>query len=73
MNDQELKQFGEKLRAAMPPLRRAELGRDLWPSFLQKANEPRVRVPWFDWALAALAVGALIFFPGVIPTLLYHL
>ena len=73
MTDDEIKQFGEKLRAAMPPLRRAEPSRDLWPSFLQKANEPWVRVPWFDWALAALAACAVIFFPGVIPTLLYHL
>ena len=73
MNDRELKQLGGKLRAAMPPLQRAELYRDLWPAFLQKANSPRVRIPWFDWALAALAATALIFFPGVIPALLYHL
>lgn len=32
----------------------------------------RIRVPWFDWALAALAAAALFFFPGVIPALLYH-
>ena len=73
MNDQELKQVGKKLRAAIPPRLDAELNRDLWPDFLQKMQEPRVRVPWFDWALAALAAGVLIFFPGVIPALLYHL
>jgi hypothetical protein len=33
---------------------------------------PRIRVAWFDWALAALAAAALIFFPGIIPALLYH-
>jgi len=73
MNDRELKELGEKLRTAMPPLQNTELKRDLWPDLLRKMHEPRVRVPWFDWALAALAAGALIFFPGVIPALLYHL
>ena len=32
----------------------------------------RIGVPWFDWALAALAAAALFFFPGIIPGLLYH-
>ncbi len=32
----------------------------------------RIRVTWFDWALAALAAAALIFYPGIIPALLYH-
>jgi len=36
------------------------------------ATQP-VRIPWFDWVLAALASAALIFFPGAIPALLYHL
>jgi hypothetical protein len=31
-----------------------------------------IRVPWFDWALAALAAVTLFFFPRVIPALLYH-
>jgi hypothetical protein len=73
MNDGELKRFGDKLRAAMPPVQRIELSRDLWPDVLRRMHEPQVRVPWFDWALAALAAGALIFFPSAIPGLLYHL
>ncbi len=73
MNDQELKELGEKLRRAVPPLRQPELRRDLWPDLLQKMNEPRVRIPWFDWALAALAAAVLIFSPAAIPALLYHL
>jgi hypothetical protein len=32
----------------------------------------RIRIPWFDWTLAALAAAALLFFPGIIPALLYH-
>jgi hypothetical protein len=73
MNDRELKELGEKLRKAIPPLQQPELNRDLWPGMLQKINEPRVRVPWFDWLLAAAAAAVLIFFPGAIPALLYHL
>jgi hypothetical protein len=73
MNDREFKELGEKLRDTVPPLRQPELGHDLWPALLQKMSEPRVRVPWFDWLLAALAAAVLIFFPGAIPALLYHL
>lgn len=72
MNDNEYKELGKKLRDAVPPLRRPELSRDLWPAMLQKMSEPRVGVPWFDWLLAALAAAVLIFFPGAIPALLYH-
>ena len=73
MNDPEFKELGEKLRSAIPPLRQTELSRDLWPAMLQKMSEPRIRVPWFDWALATVAAAVLIFFPGAIPALLYHL
>ncbi len=73
MNDPQLKEFGEKLRKNLPPLRQPELTRDLWPDFLQIVSAPRADIPWFDWALVALAAAALIFFPGVIPALLYHL
>lgn len=73
MNDREFKEFTERLRKAIPPLRHLELSQDLWPAMLQKMSEPRVRVPWFDWLLAAVAAAVLIFFPGVIPALLYHL
>jgi hypothetical protein len=60
---------------------------DLWPQlrariasqtntnpssiYVNRAS-PITRVAWFDWALAALAAAALIFFPGIIPALLYH-
>jgi len=32
-----------------------------------------VGIPWFDWALAAILSAVLVFFPGSIPALLYHL
>lgn len=72
MNDREFQELGKKLRDAIPPLRQPELSRDLWPAMLQKINEPLVRVPWFDWLLAALAAAVLISFPSAIPALLYH-
>jgi hypothetical protein len=60
---------------------------DLWPRLRSRIEaqgnadraassihreSPRIRVTWFDWALAALAAAALIFYPGIIPALLYH-
>jgi hypothetical protein len=73
MNDREVNELGEKLRAVMPPVQRAELGSDLWPAMLARLAAPRVRVPWYDWLLAAAAAAVLLFFPSVIPALLYHL
>lgn len=66
----------EELRDAMPPLDQlghgAELRRDLWPDMLRRLERPQARVPWFDWALLATAGAAAIFFPALIPVLLYH-
>ncbi len=69
-NHQELKSL---LQKAIPPVKDTELQRDLWPEMLRKLSEQPLRVPWFDWALAAVAGAALLFFPGAIPALLYHL
>jgi hypothetical protein len=69
-NHQELKTL---LRRAVPPVKDTELQRDLWPQMLAKFEEHPFRVPWFDWALAAIVSAVLIFFPGAIPALLYHL
>jgi hypothetical protein len=67
----------EKLRDAFPPVEQlengAELRRDLWPEMLRRLERPQVRVPWFDWALLAASAAAAIFFPALIPALLYHL
>lgn len=61
------------LKQSMAPLRDSELRRDLWPDMLQKLSHEPVRVPWFDWALAAILTALLLLFPGTIPALLYHL
>ena len=81
MNDrtsaEEFADIREELRDAVPPLHElghgVELRRDLWPGMLRRLERPQVRVPWFDWALLATAGAAAIFFPALIPALLYHL
>jgi hypothetical protein len=72
-NNKEMKKL---LKRAIPPAQETELRRDLWPQMLRKLEEqsaPVVGVPWFDWALAAILSAVLVFFPGSIPALLYHL
>jgi len=66
------------LKEGLPPVANTELSRDLWPQMLEKLSRQSApslwpaRVPWFDWALAALAGAALLVFPGIIPALFYH-
>jgi hypothetical protein len=73
MNPHDDEDLRDLLERAIGPPGDTELRRDLWPRMLQRLNQKQpLRVPWFDWALAALATAALIFFPGVIPALLYH-
>ena len=72
-NDQEIKAL---LKQVIAPAKDTELRRDLWLQMLRKLNdEPdsAITVPWFDWALAAILGAILVFFPGSIPALLYHL
>ena len=68
------------LRRAMPPVEDdAGEARDLWPEMVRRlraeaaAGPVRVRVPWFDWALAAGLIALLALFPAWIPVLLYYL
>jgi hypothetical protein len=75
-NEENNKEMKELLKRAIAPARETELRRDLWPQMLRKLEEqpaPVVSVPWFDWALAAILSAVLVFFPGAIPALLYHL
>ena len=74
MNHQDDRELRELLKGAVAPVSDTELKRDLWPQMLRRLDEQQpVRVPWFDWALAALLSASLLMFPGVIPALLYHL
>ena len=62
------------LKHAFGPVKDADLQRDLWPQMLRRLDaQQQSHVPWFDWALAAALVAALLFFPGTIPALLYQL
>jgi hypothetical protein len=76
MSNEEIKNMKELLKQTVAPVPDTELRRDLWPQMLRKLDEqplPVLRVPWFDWVLAAILSAVLIFFPGSIPALLYHL
>jgi anti-sigma factor RsiW len=73
MNQQDDQELQALLKQAIAPVKDTELPRDLWPEMLKKLDRQPARVPWFDWALAALLSAALLLFPGVIPALLYHL
>jgi hypothetical protein len=77
MNPQNDTDLRSLLKESVPPASHTELSRDLWPQMLEKLSGQPVpaamRVPWFDWALGGLAAAALIFFPGIIPALFYHL
>lgn len=61
------------LKREFAPMQDVELRRDLWPQMLGRLDAQPFRVPWFDWALAAATIAALLFFPGAIPALLYQL
>ena len=63
------------LKQEFPALQNAELQRDLWPQMLRHldAQPEPLRIPWFDWVLAAAVAAALLLFPNVIPALLYQL
>jgi hypothetical protein len=74
MNQQDDQELQALLRESIAPMADTELQRDLWPQMLQKLDRQHsAGVPWLDWALAALLSAALLFFPGAIPALLYHL
>ena len=75
-NEENNKGMKKLLKQAIAPAPDTELRRDLWPQMLRKLEEQRatvISVPWFDWALAAILSAFLVFFPGSIPALLYHL
>lgn len=72
MNESEITALKKNLRAAVPPLQKPELTRDLWPGMLHRFDQRSLRVSWFDWALLGALFATILFFPNVIPALLYH-
>ena len=73
MSEPEMDEMKKLLKEALPPVGESELRRDLWPAMLRRLDERAVRVPWWDWVLLAGVSLLMLFFPGVIPALLYHL
>ena len=75
MKEQDQERIEQLLRKTMQPVGgpAGELQRDLWPAMLNRLETKPAIVPWFDWALLAAVAALLIFFPGAIPVLLYHL
>jgi len=76
MNEHDQEQLEQLLKKSLPPVSAGvggELRRDLWPAMLKHLEARPAAVPWFDWALLAAVAAWLLFFPGAIPVLLYHL
>jgi len=72
-NQEDEKDLKALLKESLRPVQNIELQRDLWPQMLRRLDAQPLLVPWFDWALAAGVAAALLFFPGTIPALLFHL
>ena len=76
MNEHEQERIEWLLKTALPSSGSgagAELRRDLWPAMLTRLAARPKKIPWFDWALFAVVAVWLLFFPGAIPVLVYHL
>ncbi len=72
MNESE-RRMQELLRNSLGPVADPELKKDLWPRMQARLETRPVRVPWWDWALAAAVVLCLLLFPAAIPAVLYQL
>jgi hypothetical protein len=73
MNRHEIDDIKNLLKDSLGPVAGLELQRDLWPAMLRRLDQPAFHVPWWDWTLLAAATALLLFFPGMVPALLYHL
>jgi hypothetical protein len=73
MNEHEMDEMKNLLKEALPAMRDARLGRDLWPSMRERLAAPPRSMPWWDWLLMAGASATILFVPGVIPALLLYL
>lgn len=76
MNEHEPERIERLLKTTLPSSSSgtgAELRRDLWPVMRKRLAARPKEIPWFDWALFAVVAAWLVFFPGAIPVLVYHL
>jgi len=63
----------ELVKRAMGGPADRELKHDLWPEMLRRIERPSIRIPWWDWALAAALLLCLLLLPEAIPLVLYQL
>lgn len=66
------KEIQALLQKAFPAVE-AEMRRDLWPEMLRRIGTSEVVLPWYDWALIAGVVAAMIIFPKFILFFAYQL
>ncbi|MGA2421405.1 MAG: hypothetical protein ABSG69_15115 [Candidatus Acidiferrum sp.] len=71
--EKQLRELQQLLKSAIPRFEGTTPHRDLWPAVQNRVAAPLLHVPWWDWALLAAAALMFFLFPGMIPTLLYHL
>lgn len=73
MNERENDELKKLMKEMLPSAGNVELQRDLWPKMLRRLEAQPIHVPWWDWALLGGVVALMLFFPGIVPALLYHL
>lgn len=72
MKNFDSEEFEKSIRHAIKP-NKHELQRDLWPRMLSRLQPPAIRVPWFDWVLAAIVAIVCLLIPETLGGLLFHL
>ena len=72
-DERELDFIRKQLMSALPSMSGEELKVDLWPRMLRRLEEPPVIFGWFEAFLLGLVAVTFVFFPGLLPAMLYHL
>lgn len=70
---QEDERLRSLLKRAFPPIDARGPARSLLPRMRRRLDDASTRVPWWEWATAAVAVAWLFLFPESIPALLLSL
>jgi hypothetical protein len=76
MNESDRDYIQRLLKSSLPRVTNPEPSRDLWPEMLERIEagaDSRLRFALLDWVLVGLVAASMLFFPSLIPGLLYHL
>ena len=71
--DRDAEAMCQRLRTALPPWTDDELHTDLWPRMLRRLDEQPAAFGWFEALVAAATLVSCVFFPELVPMMLYHL